>query len=87
MGQSLLKAALLVAAGLSGCVYYVGLGFASDCYYDNAYGYDPTAVMKHIITATIGRRSATSGLAAVGTTITIIPATASFCSTPYTNLQ
>lgn len=42
-GQSFLKAALLVAAGagLSGCVYDVGLGFASDGYYDDAYGCDP----------------------------------------------
>mgnify|MGYP000500419464 CR=1 FL=1 len=41
--QSFLKAALLVAAsaGLSGCVYDVGLGFASDGYYDDAYGCDP----------------------------------------------
>ena len=44
-GRSLLKAALLVAAsaGLSGCVYDVGLGFASDGYYDDAYGCDPYA--------------------------------------------
>lgn len=42
-GQSFLKAALLVAAGagLSGCVYDVGLGFASDGYYDDAYSCDP----------------------------------------------
>ena len=42
-GQSFLKAALLIAAsaGLSGCVYDVGLGFASDGYYDDAYGCDP----------------------------------------------
>jgi hypothetical protein len=42
-GQSFLKAALRVAAGagLSGCVYDVGLGFASDGYYDDAYGCDP----------------------------------------------
>jgi hypothetical protein len=42
-GQSFLKAALLVAAGagLSGCVYDVGLGFASDGYYDEAYSCDP----------------------------------------------
>ena len=42
-GQLFLKAALLVAAGagLSGCVYDVGLGFASDGYYDDAYGCDP----------------------------------------------
>ena len=42
-GQSFLKAALLVVvgAGLSGCVYDVGLGFASDGYYDDAYGCDP----------------------------------------------
>ena len=42
-GRSFLKAALLVAAsaGLSGCVYDVGLGLASDGYYDDAYGCDP----------------------------------------------
>ena len=42
-GQSFLKAVLLVAAsaGLSGCVYDVGLGFASDGYYDDDYGCDP----------------------------------------------
>ncbi|OYU01576.1 MAG: hypothetical protein CFE36_09835 [Sphingomonadaceae bacterium PASS1] len=42
-GQSFLKAALLIAAsaGLSGCVYDVGLGFASDGYHDGAYGCDP----------------------------------------------
>lgn len=42
-GRSFLKAALLVAAsaGLSGCVYDVGLGFASDGYYDDAYACDP----------------------------------------------
>ena len=42
-GRSFLKAVLLTAAsaGLSGCVYDVGLGFASDGYYDDAYGCDP----------------------------------------------
>ena len=42
-GQSFLKAGLLIAAsaGLSGCVYDVGLGFASDGYYDDAYACDP----------------------------------------------
>ena len=42
-GQSCLKAALLVAAsaGLSGCVYDVGLGFASDGYYEDGYACDP----------------------------------------------
>jgi len=42
-GRSFLKAALLFAAsaGLSGCVYDVGLGFASDGYYDDAYACDP----------------------------------------------
>ena len=42
-GQSFLKAALLIAAGagLSGCVYDVGLGLASDGYYDDAYACDP----------------------------------------------
>ena len=42
-GQSFLKAALLIAAsaGLSGCVYDVGLGFASDGYYNDAYACDP----------------------------------------------
>lgn len=42
-GQSFLKAALLVAAsaGLSGCVYDVGLGFAGDGYHDDDYGCDP----------------------------------------------
>lgn len=41
--RSLLKAALLVAAGtgLSGCVYDVGLGYASNGYYDGGYGCDP----------------------------------------------
>lgn len=41
--QSFLKAALLVAAsaGLSGCVYDVGLGFASDGYYEDGYACDP----------------------------------------------
>ena len=42
-GQSFLKAALLIAAsaGLSGCVSDVGLGVASNGYYDDAYGCDP----------------------------------------------
>lgn len=42
-GQSFLKAGLLIAAsaGLSGCVYDVGLGFASDGYYDDVYACDP----------------------------------------------
>ena len=42
-GQSFLKVGLLVAAsaGLSGCVYDVGLGFASDGYHDDHYGCDP----------------------------------------------
>ena len=42
-GQSFLKAALLVAAsaGLSGCVYDIGLGFASDGYYEDGYACDP----------------------------------------------
>jgi hypothetical protein len=44
-GRSFLKVALLVAAsaGLSGCVYDVGLGLglASDGYYDDAYACDP----------------------------------------------
>jgi hypothetical protein len=41
--QSFLKAGLLIAAsaGLLGCVYDVSLGFASDGYYDDAYGCDP----------------------------------------------
>ena len=41
--QSFLKAALLIAAsaGLSECVYDVGLGFASDGYHDDHYGCDP----------------------------------------------
>ncbi len=41
--QSIWKAALLFGAstGLSGCVYDIGLGFASDGYYDDAYGCDP----------------------------------------------
>jgi len=42
-GQSFLKAALLVAAsaGLSGCVYDIGFGFASDGYYEDDYSCDP----------------------------------------------
>ena len=40
---ALLKLSLLGAAsvGLSGCVYDVGLGYASDGYYDDAYECDP----------------------------------------------
>ena len=43
-GKSFLTAALLVVAGggLSGCVYDVGLGYASDGYYDDEYGCDPS---------------------------------------------
>ena len=41
--QSFLTAVLLVlaGAGLSGCVYDVGLGYASDDFYDDAYGCGP----------------------------------------------
>ena len=41
--QSFLRAALLfgAGAGLSGCVYDVGLGFASDGYYGDVYACDP----------------------------------------------
>jgi hypothetical protein len=40
---ALLKLSLLTVAslGLSGCVYDVGLGYASDGYYDDAYECDP----------------------------------------------
>ena len=40
---SLLKAALLITAsiGLSGCVYDVGLGYASDGFYNDGYACDP----------------------------------------------
>ena len=43
-GKSFLTAALLFMAGggLSGCVYDVGLGYASDGYYDDEYGCDPS---------------------------------------------
>ena len=43
-GKSFLTAALLVVAGggLSGCVYDVGLGYASDGHYDDEYGCDPS---------------------------------------------
>lgn len=42
-GQPFLTAALLVVAGggLSGCVYDVGFGYASDGYYDETYRRDP----------------------------------------------
>jgi hypothetical protein len=42
-GQSFLTAAWLIVAGagLSGCVYDVGLGCASDGNYDDEYGCDP----------------------------------------------
>ena len=43
-GKSFLTSALLFMAGggLSGCVYDVGLGYASDGYYDDEYGCDPS---------------------------------------------
>lgn len=43
ISKALLKAALLItpSASLSGCVYDVGLGFASDVYYDDGYGCNP----------------------------------------------
>ena len=42
-GKFVLKFSVLAAAGLglSGCVYDVGLGYASDGYYDDAYNCDP----------------------------------------------
>lgn len=42
-GATLLKISLLAAAsfGLSGCVYDVGLGYASDGYYEDSYACDP----------------------------------------------
>jgi hypothetical protein len=42
-GKALLKISALAAAGmgLSGCVYDMGLGYASDGYYDDAYDCDP----------------------------------------------
>jgi hypothetical protein len=79
-----LTAALLVAAsaGLSGCVYDVGLGFASDGYYDDAYACDPYCGYDAYYNCDYSPAFSTSALAAVGTTIMIIRATASFCSTP-----
>ena len=43
ISKVLMKAALLITASfsLSGCVYDVGLGFASDGYNDDGYGCDP----------------------------------------------
>ena len=43
ISKALMKAALLITASfsLSGCVYDVGLGFASDGYNDDGYGCDP----------------------------------------------
>ena len=42
-GKMMLKISALAAAGmgLSGCVYDVGLGYASDGYYDDGYDCDP----------------------------------------------
>lgn len=41
--KTILKALLLISAsvGLSGCVYDLGLGYASDGYYNDDYGCDP----------------------------------------------
>jgi len=82
-GPSFLTAALPVVAGggLSGCVYDVGLGYASDGYYDDEYGCDPQGGTMPIMIVIMGLRSATSALAAASLATITIALTPCFCPT------
>jgi len=84
-GQSFLKAALLVAASVDCQDVSMILVSASPvvAIMKKATPVTPMAVMTLTITVIMDRRLATSALVAAGSTITIIPAPASFCSTPF----